>query len=183
MTTVARNWLSITVELVEGGTRTFWPRPGRILAAARTHTFADLSDAIDDAFARWDRAHLHEFHLLDETRVGRPDPDWDDHSVLDDRRTKLSRLEPGEKFLYVFDFGDGWHHICTVGARRIDPLDQLGIVPTKPLPYWGWGDLPDQYGRRFAGDDGESPVPPNPRRTDLPKLLQHWGEGADRYPD
>jgi hypothetical protein len=92
---VARNWLSITVDLVEGGTRTFWPRPGRILAAARTHTFGDLSDAIDDAFARWDRAHLHEFRLLDGTRIGRPDPDWDDdEAVVDDRRTKLGLGRP-----------------------------------------------------------------------------------------
>ena len=28
----------------------------RLPVAARTHTFADLATAIDDAFARWDRA-------------------------------------------------------------------------------------------------------------------------------
>lgn len=46
-----------------------WPRPGRTLAAARTHTFAQLATAIDDAFARWDRAHLHEFTLAGRERV------------------------------------------------------------------------------------------------------------------
>lgn len=40
-----------------------WPRPGRIFVAARSHTFAQLAEAIDDVFARWDRAHLHEFEL------------------------------------------------------------------------------------------------------------------------
>jgi len=49
---MARTWLSIRVELVEGRGERFWPRPGRILAAARNHTFAQLAEAIDDAFAR-----------------------------------------------------------------------------------------------------------------------------------
>src|SRR5206468_2827930 len=65
---MTRTWLSIRVELVEGHGEHFWPRPGRIFAAARTHTFAQLATAIDDAFARWDRAHLHEFDLADGTR-------------------------------------------------------------------------------------------------------------------
>jgi hypothetical protein len=29
-----------------------------ILAAARSHTFRQLADAIGDAFARWDGSHL-----------------------------------------------------------------------------------------------------------------------------
>jgi hypothetical protein len=61
---MARTWLSIRVDLVEGGGHdSIWPRPGRIFAAARSHTFAALAEAIDDTFARWDRAHLHEFEL------------------------------------------------------------------------------------------------------------------------
>jgi len=35
-------------------------------------------------------------------------------------------------------------------------------LPDPPLPYWGWGDIPDQYGRRWDGDDGESPPPTGP---------------------
>jgi hypothetical protein len=50
---------------------------GRIFAAARSHTFAQLATAIDDAFARWDRAHLHMFDLGEH---GGPliDRYWDD---------------------------------------------------------------------------------------------------------
>jgi hypothetical protein len=55
---MARTWFSIRVDLVEGHGERFRPRPGRIFAAARTHTFAQLADAIDDAFTRWDRSHL-----------------------------------------------------------------------------------------------------------------------------
>jgi hypothetical protein len=56
------------VELIEGAGRTLWPRPGRVFAAARSHTFAALADAIDTAFARWDRAHLHLFELDHDVR-------------------------------------------------------------------------------------------------------------------
>src|SRR4051794_1280573 len=62
---VPRTWLSIRVDLIEGRAERLWPRPGRVFAAARSHTFADLADAIDTAFARWDRAHLTLFELND----------------------------------------------------------------------------------------------------------------------
>ena len=65
-----RTWLSIRVELVQGGGRTLWPRPGRVFAAARSHTFLALGDAIDTAFARWDRVHLSLFELADELERG-----------------------------------------------------------------------------------------------------------------
>ena len=51
---------------------------------------------------------------------------------------------------------------------------ELGIVPAEPLPYWGWGTIPDQYGRRWAEDDGEHNEPPNPRTSDLPPLHREW---------
>lgn len=173
---MARTWLSIRVDLVEGRGERFWPRPGRIFASARRHTFAQLAEAIDDAFSRWDRAHLHDFELADGTRLTTPYIDWEDAGpALDDRKTALSRLRSGEQFVYVFDFGDDWTHLCTVGPERIDPLEELGILPDSPLPYWGWGEIPDQYGRRFDGDDGESPVPPDPGLADLPPLRPWWG--------
>lgn len=168
---MSASWLSIQVELVEGRGGDLWPRPGRVMVAARRHTFADLATAIDDAFARWDRAHLHQFWLADGRRVGEPDPDWDvDDVVVDETRLTLSRLQPGEQFVYEFDFGDSWLHLCTVGPRRVDPIDALGVVPDMPLPCWGWGDIPDQYGRRWNGDDGESPKPLNPNGADLPPI-------------
>jgi hypothetical protein len=174
---VAHTWLSIRVELVQGRARTFWPRPGRMFAAARGHTFQQLSTAIDDAFARWDRAHLWAFRFPRDLRIEMPSHWLDDvpGKTLDADRTRLSRLKPGQQFLYEFDFGDSWMHLCTVGDARIDPLEALGIVPQNPLPYWGWGDIPDQYGRRWAGDDGESPIPPHPGFGDLPPLLPYWG--------
>lgn len=178
---MARTWLSIRVDLVEGGGNRLWPRPGRIFAAARSQTFVALSTAIDDAFARWDRAHLHEFELADGTRLTTPYGYEDDLGPsLDDRRTKLSRLRPDEQFLYTFDLGDSWTHLCTVGPERIDPEVQLGIMPKVPLAYWGWGTIPDQYGRRWDGDDGERRLPRDPHYADLPPLRVWWGRESRR---
>jgi hypothetical protein len=173
---VARTWLSIEVDLVSGRGRAVWPRPGRIFAAARSHTFAELAEAIDTAFSRWDRSHLTLFELQDATEIYGP-IEWEEPppgSVFGER-VRLSRLQAGEQFLYTFDMGDDWTHLCTVGQERIDPRDHLGIVPDLPLPYWGWGDIPDQYDRRFQHDDGETPLGPNPELQDLPPLSPFWG--------
>ncbi len=173
---MARTWLSIQVELVSGGGSTLWPRPARIFAAARNHTFAQLATAIDDAFARWDRAHLHMFELGKHGGL-LVDRYWDDppEEARLDEQVRLGSLTGGEQFVYVFDLGDDWTHLCTVADQRIDPLDTLGIVPDVPLPHWGWGSIPDQYRRRFDSDDGEAEPGPDPNLTDLPPLNPGWG--------
>jgi hypothetical protein len=92
---VARTWLSIRVDLVSGLGGDYSPRPGRIFAAARSHSFRELADAIDTAFARWDRAHLYQFVLADGRRIGQPEFDDFDQGFVDGGRTKLSTLDAG----------------------------------------------------------------------------------------
>ena len=167
-----RGWLSIRVELVEGRGENYWPRPSRLIAAAPIHSFAQLATTIDSAFARWDISHIHQFELSDDTKIGRPDPDSDDE-VVDERRERLSRLQPGQQFVYVFDFGDYWAHLCTVGDKEVDPRGVLGLVPNVPMAYFGWGNIPDQYGQAWEG--GESALPSDPELTDLPPLQPGWG--------
>ena len=164
---MARTWLSVTVELVEGGGYRFWPRPGRVFAAARTHTFGQFATAIDTSFGRWDLSHLWQFELADRRCIAPGDAD-----------AKLSRLAAGEEFVYEFDLGDAWLHVCRVAPARIDPLEALGDAPPEPTPYDGWGILPDQYLRRFAEDDGETPDPADRRNRDLPPLRPGWGPDA-----
>ena len=132
---MARTWLSIRVDLIEGHGEQYWPRPGRIFAAARSHTFKQLANAIDDAFARWDRSHLQEFTLVDGTRLCDPDPDWEiEGEVTEDyRRVKLSRLHPGEQFAYVFDLGDDWAHLCTVGALDCTSTTKRALADRKSV--------------------------------------------------
>jgi hypothetical protein len=180
----SRTWLSLTVELVEGGGYRFWPRPGRIFAAARTHTFAQLATAIDVSFGRWDISHLWQFELAGQLFVAPEDPDWQsgESETLLDADTKLTRLVGGDEFVYQFDPGDSWLHVCRVARTRIDPLEALGDAPPEPTPYYGWGILPDQYLRRFAEDDGETPGPVDQRNRDLPPFRPWWGPDAGVAP-
>ncbi len=99
----------------------------------------------------------------------------DDDDVLDESRERLSNLQASQQFIYVFDLGDDWTHLCTVVEAGIDPDDVLGVVPNAPLPYFGWGNIPDQYGRAWAKEDDEAPTRQDPELTDLPPLRPGWG--------
>jgi hypothetical protein len=39
-------------------------------------------------------------------------------------------------------------------AEKADPVESYGIVPDGPVAIWGWGSIPDQYGRRSFDDEG-----------------------------
>jgi hypothetical protein len=145
-------------------------------------SFRELARAIDVAFGRWDFGHLHHFLFADGAEVV-PLEWWDETSgeELDDAGTSLARLKGGEQFAYEFDLGDGWEHLCTVANQRVDPVDMYGAVPDGIVVVDGWGSLPDQYGRRWADDDGDddsSPEPPVDPTADLPPLLGMWGHGS-----
>src|SRR5699024_2085860 len=67
--------------------------------------------------------------------------------------------------------------IGPISARCIPPK----LIPWKfsesalpsPCPYWGGGNIPDQYGRRSMDDDGETPLPPQPTNRH-PMLANQW---------
>jgi hypothetical protein len=155
---VAQTWLQIRVDLL-GTAGADLPRPpGRVLIVGPGHTFAQLADAINHAFARWDPSHLHEFQLADGRRIGFPGDEfapelaWEDHAAL-----KVAQVvAPGEEFSFTFDFGDGWRHRCRVLSEKVDPREEYGPgpLPKLPLSMWGWGAIPDQYGRESAEELG-----------------------------
>ena len=137
---MAGGWLEIQVEL-ECETR-----PGRIMLVGPSHSFAEFAEAIDAAFARWDLSHMHGFELADGRMIGYPDPDFDEPPWLDHEQLKVaSEVRPGDEFTYTFDFGAGWTHDCRVLPDRVDPADEDGWVPPRPVPMFGWGSIPDQY--------------------------------------
>ncbi|MFD9666830.1 hypothetical protein ACFWAY_35345 [Rhodococcus sp. NPDC059968] len=186
---MARTWLSVTVELLGGRGEELWPWPGRVFAVGPSHTFMDLANAVNDAFARWDRSHLSMFTLAD----GRVVTDTETGAEMagsiggpiaepvDIESAKVARLlAPGAEFQFTFDLGDDWIHRCVVGADKVDPVQVLGITPPSPLPYWGWGSIPDQYGRRWADDDGDSRAPRRPPQPH-PMLLHAW-PGREQMP-
>jgi hypothetical protein len=153
---VARTWLRIRVELLGGGGIECDPPPGRVFIVGPSHSFADFAEAIDAAFARWDLSHLHAFELGDGRLIGFPDDTFEPDVVwLDHAELKVAReVNAGEPFEYVFDLGDNWRHRCVVEPQKADPVEEYGEIPARPVAIWGWGWIPDQYGREsFDGEE------------------------------
>ena len=150
-------WYVIRVELLSGRGHDFDPPPGRDILISPQHTFRQLAEAINAGFARWDLGHLYRFRLAKGTEIGLPDYDDPEADIRDAARSKLGRRHEDETFEYEFDFGDGWRHRCTVKRAGLDPADEYGVKPKGPVAVWGWGSIPDQYGRRTpdGGDESE----------------------------
>jgi hypothetical protein len=183
---MARTWLSVTVELLGGRGEELWPWPGRVFAVGPSHTFAQFADAINIAFARWDRSHLSLFALPDgrivtDSETGAELTESAGGPVVAALDIVTARVagtvELGSQFQFTFDLGDDWTHRCQVGDEKVDPLEVLGVRPNVPLPYWGWGTIPDQYGRRWADDDGSARPPQRPPGPH-PMLTGAWPRDA-----
>lgn len=148
--TESRLWLELRVVLVSGQGAELDPPPGRVLITAPTMTFADLAEAIDTAFARYDRSHLHRFELADGRTLY---SDEESAVELDGAGTSVEThlqdvpLDTLERFSYVFDFGDDWRHEVKLVRAGVDPHEVWGAVPDRPVVLDGWGWIPDQYGR------------------------------------
>jgi len=95
----------------------------------------------------WTNSHLHQFFAGGES-YGVPDPDYDDMGtkMLNEKRYTLADLTRSgkNKFIYEYDFGDGWvhevnvekvlapdaqfkHPVCLGGANACPPEDCGGI--------------------------------------------------------
>lgn len=133
--------------------------PGRVFLVGPKHTFGQLADAINAAFARWDLSHLHEFRLADGRLIGFPDDEFAPEVVWEDQAAVrvADAVNPGDQFEFRFDFGAGWRHRCRVLADKADPREDYGPgrLPARPVAIWGWGWIPDQYGRETAADGDE----------------------------
>jgi hypothetical protein len=120
----------------------------------------------------WGDDHLHEF-TAGTKRYG-PAASPGGVRVHDERKALLYRVltKPGQRMLYLYDFGDDWEHevrveailrpeqpqefpVCTGGERACPPEDCGGI--------WGYDDLLEVLGnpeheeyeerREWIGDD------------------------------
>ena len=97
-------WLSIKVELLSGRDLVLEHPPGRVMIVSPAHTLAELAEAIDVAFARWERSHLHEFRIGDDKRYMLGGSDFEPE-VIDSTGVTLAslHLDVGMSFEYVFD--------------------------------------------------------------------------------
>lgn len=75
----------------------------------------------------WEDSHLHMF-LISGKRYGPPENEDGGLELLDAARYQLGDLvAEGDRFLYVYDFGDDWRHEITVETLR--PLGNNETVP------------------------------------------------------
>ncbi len=130
------DWMTIRVVLQGRDGEPLPAPPGRVLLAATDHTLADLAGAIDRAFGRWDLTPPHRFGLGNRTIEGG-----------EDAGVPLAELAAAGPARYVVDGGVGWLHDLEVEDVGVDP-GEGGIVPV-----FGWGTIPDQYGRETEDDD------------------------------
>ena len=179
---VARAWLSVTVELLGGRGEELWPWPGHVFAVGPSQTFQDFADAINGAFARWDRSHLSMFTLSDgrivtdretgaemATSVGGPVV-----KAVDIATARVARtVELGAEFQFTFDLGDDWTHRCVVARKRLTRSTCSATSQTIRCPTGAGAASPDQYGRRWADDDGRDNPPRRPTQPH-PMLRQEW---------
>lgn len=75
----------------------------------------------------WETRHLHEF-VVGREHFGEPDPEYG-FEMQDDRKTRLHQAAPrnGDRFTYVYDFGDGWRHELKV--EKIDLPEPGSVYP------------------------------------------------------
>lgn len=123
--------LKITLKDVEGPV---WRR----VQVDATASLKSVHLALNEAMG-WNNSHLHEF-VFDDRRFS--DPEIDDEGVFEDERAVCldDLVSVGDRFLYEYDFGDGWSHevrvekklpwkdhlaypVCIGGARACPPED------------------------------------------------------------
>jgi hypothetical protein len=119
------------------------PRIWRTLRVPGSITLARLHKIFQIVFD-WTDTHLHEF-TIGGTHYGIPDPDFDEIKIVRETGVTLEEvLTPSiERFLYSYDFGDGWEHeiqierivtmqpdepriLCLEGANACPPEDVGG---------------------------------------------------------
>src|SRR2546421_5878331 len=92
----------------------------RILVAGDT-SLAKLHRILQTVMG-WTDSHLHQF-MIDRRYYGVPDREFG-NKTEDERRVKLVEVVHGEKdrFLYEYDFGDGWSH--QIFVEKIAPKEE-----------------------------------------------------------
>ena len=142
------------------------PRVTRLLEVSENSTFADLHEAIFEAFHRYD-PHLYSFFLTGkDTRNMRAiyqAPEITHPQAMEDllgfgrqkksaERTRLgdARLAEKDVFHYLFDFGDDWWHRIRVESVLEAPAKRKYIKMVKSV-----GPSPPQYPDEGEWDDEE----------------------------
>jgi len=90
-------------------------------------TLDDLSDYIMTAMG-WFGGHLHGFRIHGET-YGIIDPEWGTDWMIDESSVRMSEVifVGDKKFVYDYDFGDGWEHDVLI--EKVLPVEPGAVCP------------------------------------------------------
>ncbi len=143
----------------------------RRLQVPASMTLADLHHVLQVAMG-WGDCHLHQFTIAG-VRYGIDDGEGWGLACKDERHAKLYQVaRKGARFVYEYDFGDGWEHdiivenvspveeaypVCLAGEQACPPEDCGGV--------WGY----DDFLRALA----------DPAHEDREELLEWVGEEFD----
>ena len=122
----------------------------------------------------WDDYHLHQFVIKGESySVISREADMLGDDFTDQKKVKLSKVIPEEKFkfTYEYDFGDGWGHTILV-EKIFRPLEELKapvcLKGKRSAPPEDCGGEGGYYHLLEALDD-----PSHPEHADMLEWLEH----------
>lgn len=135
------------------------PKIWRRLIVADTTPLPLLHRILQVAFG-WQDYHLHEFKV-GPVRFGVPDEDFPPPHI-DERQVRIYQIayEPGDRFLYTYDFGDGWTHEATLedlkaAAKPLQPRCVEGQRASPPEDCGGIGGYERLLSARQDPKDAE----------------------------
>jgi hypothetical protein len=120
------------------------PSVWRVIEILDNQNLVDLHHAIQEAFA-WDNDHLWAYFLSGKrwdslTEIASPAVDEGESPFADEVTIGDLELKRGQKFLYLFDFGDELQH--DVELIEVVPLPPSGDYPRVAVVH---GEAPPQY--------------------------------------
>jgi hypothetical protein len=109
-------------------------------------SFAKLHEIIQIAFD-WENMHLHQFQV-GPYRISASSSNnemYMDEEEINEEDITLEALGPAaKKFLYIYDFGDNWEHLITVGKRELKEREE--VICTDGAGVSPWEDCGGPYG-------------------------------------
>ena len=95
----------------------------RVLVPAQ-FSFYRFHLVIQEAFG-WENCHMFQFSpsgFGSHPAIREPFEDGTDGEFMDAAKTKIEKIfrNVGQKFTYIYDFGDGWEHIITTEKITVD---------------------------------------------------------------
>jgi hypothetical protein len=86
--------------------------------------FSELHEIIQIVMG-WENEHLYKFYIDNQTITDISNDDLDSKNALDSNVITLKKLglQKGQKFYYLYDFGDNWNHeIIIEDLVETDPI-------------------------------------------------------------